>query len=240
MSLNIQQKGLGMPLVLFHGYGFNSNIWQPILPFFEKEYQLILVDLPGFGNSDLLSWEAFKEDLLTMLPKPFALLGWSMGGLFATRLALEEPSKVTHLINVCSSPYFIQQTEWSGIDQDLFGSFAKQMADDPIVTCQNFVKLQLADQQLPADLIIEKASQQGLQMGLDVLFNWDLREDLFKLRMPVLYLYGRLDRIIPKKSMVRMQALYPDLSYHLFQKSAHLPFLSQTIDFVNEVKGFLK
>ena len=46
------------PIVFLHGWGLNSGIWQPLLALFSEQcdskYQLITVDLPGFGvNSDV-------------------------------------------------------------------------------------------------------------------------------------------------------------------------------------------
>lgn len=69
---------------------------------------MYLVDLPGFGNSGLVGWEDFKKCLLRYLPQEFALIGWSLGGLYATRLALET-DRCSHLLNIAASPCFIKK-----------------------------------------------------------------------------------------------------------------------------------
>lgn len=102
MSLHIRTKGQGHPLVLFHGFGFDSSIWSPIESKLSSKYQLYLVDLPGFGRSELMPWDEFSQKLYATLPNQFALLGWSMGGLYATKMAYESPSRVSHLINIAS------------------------------------------------------------------------------------------------------------------------------------------
>ena len=106
--LNITVHGRGKALVLLHGWGFDSQIWHSIQPELSNRYQLYLVDLPGFGLSPSVDWENFKSILLKQLPAHFAIAGWSMGGLFATRLAIEAPCRVSHLLNIASSPCFIR------------------------------------------------------------------------------------------------------------------------------------
>lgn len=82
-ELNIQNYGTGHPIVWLHGWGFDSQIWSDILPHLlalPSQYQIFLVDLPGFGSSSCMSWSTFKSTLLSQLPTQFTLLGWSLGG----------------------------------------------------------------------------------------------------------------------------------------------------------------
>lgn len=65
MNIHLDKYGQGMPLVLFHGWGFDSQIWQPIIPYLKPKYQIILVDLPGFGLTPMMDWESFKRICLT-------------------------------------------------------------------------------------------------------------------------------------------------------------------------------
>ncbi len=104
MKIHFNTYGNGKALVFFHGWGFDSQIWQPLIPFLKDYYRLIFVDLPGFGHTPKMDWEFFKKSLLIQLPNQFALAGWSMGGLFSMRLAIEEPDRVVNLLNICSSP----------------------------------------------------------------------------------------------------------------------------------------
>src|SRR5690349_1049160 len=79
--------GTGSPLVLLHGHGVSGAIWQRVLPFLAQHYQVIAVDLPGYGRSHFTGeWRLHKIAALlvnwlqqTQLP-PVALIGHSMGG----------------------------------------------------------------------------------------------------------------------------------------------------------------
>ena len=239
MSVHIIIYGKGKPLVLFHGWGFNTEVWSPLLPALTSQYELHLVDLPGFGLTQPMAWEAFKTTLLKQLPENFALAGWSMGGLFATRLAIEEPERVTHLVNIASSPRFIREEGWPGVDREMFKAFYKDLADDHEQTLERFIELQLQGQTRPLVMGGQAPSMLSLQTGLDILINWDLRLDLFLLNMPVLYMFGRLDAITPRKTMGIMQTMYPQFNYTMFPKAAHMPFLSHPDEVIPILERFI-
>lgn len=234
MTIHLTKIGHGKPLVCFHGFGFDGQIFASLIPDMSKSCTLFLVDLPGFGKSPLMQWETFKRELLTKLPTSFALMGWSMGGLFATRLAIEVPDAVTHLMNVASSPYFVKQDQWEGIESSALTQFYEQMKGN-IDKLNQFISLQAGHM-----IQLYEHIPQGLEYGLNTLKNWDLRENLALLPMPVGYLFGRLDAIVSHKVMTCMQAQYPQFSYYLFKKSAHAPFLSEQQAFITTMMSFLK
>ena len=54
-TLKISTSGQGTPLVLLHGWGLNSGIRQPTVEVLAQSYQVITVDLPGFGLNQAYS-----------------------------------------------------------------------------------------------------------------------------------------------------------------------------------------
>ncbi len=50
-KLKFSSFGSGTPLVFIHGWGVNSAVWQPIIEPLAKHYQVITIDLPGFGEN---------------------------------------------------------------------------------------------------------------------------------------------------------------------------------------------
>ncbi len=237
--INYETLGNGKPLVLLHGWGFDKSIWQPLVPYLtEGGFKLYLIDLPGFGKTPNMGWEQFKMQLLAFLPQEFIVLGWSLGGLFATRLCIEEPARVVKLINVASSPKFISEVNWVGIETEVFADFYHQFSKNPKKTRYEFISSQLLknlDLQLSDELNIT-----GLANGLDILINWDLRKQLFNVKQPGLFIFGKLDAIVNRKLMPLLQSTYPDFKYIMFKKSAHIPFLSDSLKFVEVVVDFCK
>jgi pimeloyl-[acyl-carrier protein] methyl ester esterase len=227
--------GKGLPLVLFHGWGFDSQVWQPLLPELLQSFEVYVVDLPGFGLSSLMEWEAFKSMLLPQLPSTFALLGWSMGGGYAIQLASEAPERVSHLIGVGASPKFIRDSSWPGIDVNAFDIFMTQLVIDPIQTLKSFVKVQTGKEpQLEFTRLPKLAS---LEAGLLLLQNWDLREELKQVKHAC-FMFGRLDAIVPARTLTAMRTHYPHYEYVLFEQGAHMPFISDKMRFLEQLRLF--
>ncbi|MCH9757223.1 MAG: alpha/beta fold hydrolase [Gammaproteobacteria bacterium] len=239
--IHVIPSGQGRPLLLLHGWGFDHQIWGSILPTLNQRYTVYRVDLPGFGQTPCMPWTDFKHTLLQQLPSQVAILGWSMGGLIATRLALEHPERVSHLINISSSPHFIASNNWSGIQADNLDSFYQGLKSSPETILQNFIKLQLpkTTQHRPSN-IPKQFNLEGLQNGLDILKNWDLRDEIDTLTLPNAYLFGRLDRITPAQTMAIMQKTYPLFHYDLIPKAGHAPFLSHPEHFLNFLNQFIE
>ena len=53
-----ERSGTGPPLVLIHGLGATRAIWRPQLEILTRERDVIAVDMPGFGDSPVLSGPA--------------------------------------------------------------------------------------------------------------------------------------------------------------------------------------
>src|SRR4051794_17142717 len=54
MALDLHRAGSGEPLVLIHGIGHTWRGWKPMLPLLERRFDVLAVDMPGFGHSDPL------------------------------------------------------------------------------------------------------------------------------------------------------------------------------------------
>lgn len=238
MTLTIQTRGKGPALVLLHGWGFDHRVFEPLAAALLTHFTVYLIDLPGFGRTPLMDWAAFKKRLLNALPREFAVSGWSMGGLYAMRLAIEEPERVSHLMVTASSPRFIRSGHWPGVEKQVFEGFFSNLSRDPEQTMRDFVQLQARHQGLITP-IPDKVSIEALQQGLKILKDWDLRDALLNYNKPACFAFGRLDAITPRLTMDAMVEKYPDFHYRLFQKAAHMPFLSHQDDYLQLLYEFL-
>ncbi len=132
-------------LVLLHGWGLNAEVWSCIRERLGAHFRLHLVDLPGYGRSEnfpAMTLEEMAECLLPFMPSQTLVLGWSLGGLVASQLALRAPQRVTGLITVASSPCFSATEAWPGIKPDTLTQFQQQLSEDFKRTVERFLALQ--------------------------------------------------------------------------------------------------
>lgn len=102
-------EGKGAPLVLIHGWSLNLRMWDLQVRDLAREFQVIRLDLRGFGRSsgaEDSTWDA--EDLRALLDdlgiRRCHLLGMSRGGRIALTFAVAYPDRVRSLILHGASP----------------------------------------------------------------------------------------------------------------------------------------
>ena len=201
-----QTKGQGnVHLVLLHGWGLNAEVWRCIDEELSSHFTLHLVDLPGFGRSrgfGALSLADMAEAVRQQAPDKAIWLGWSLGGLVASQIALTHPERVQALVTVASSPCFSARDEWPGIKPDVLAGFQQQLSDDFQRTVERFLALQTMGTETARQdarawkktvLALPRPEVDVLNGGLEILKTVDLRQPLQNVSMPFLRLYGYLE-----------------------------------------------
>ena len=94
--------GEGEPLLLVHGLGGSAANWLALAPLLLAGRRLIVPDLPGHGGSDPLqaaaSLTAYADSLAPLLDGSAAVVGHSLGGAIALRLAIRRSRLVSALV----------------------------------------------------------------------------------------------------------------------------------------------
>lgn len=265
MSLHIDIKGTGHPLVLIHGWGMHGGVWQPLIKKLSQHYQLHIVDLPGMGHSRPLEpahLHAIAEALAAQLPPHADICGWSMGGLVAMRLALTHPEVVRRMILIGSSPRFVNADSdnatsedgsadpWSyGIAADVFHQFASQVNADYHATLIKFLTLQCmgsSDARATVKQLRSTFSERpvptagSLQKALHILLENDLRHEILHLHKPVLLIHGDRDTLAPVQAAHWLSQHLPFGRLRVIAGAGHAPFLSHPEQFVHAIDEFLE
>jgi pimeloyl-ACP methyl ester carboxylesterase len=104
------QAGKGPPLVFLHGAGDQAGAWVQVAPAFKDRYHVILLDLPGHGDSapkqGPLSLGTVLKGVETFLDfqgiseKKMILVGNSLGVWVAMLYAREHPDRVARIVAV--------------------------------------------------------------------------------------------------------------------------------------------
>jgi len=249
--VHVEKIGQGPALVLVHGWGLNSGVWAQVQMSLAENFTLYCVDLPGFGHSEQRvnsNIEAWAKSVAQVIEEPAVWLGWSLGGLVATQVALDFPQQVKGLITVASSPRFSENTQWPGIKSEVMTMFTKQLATNFSLTLERFLAIQaMGSDSAKRDIKALKAvlderplpQQQSLHDGLLLLNDVDLREALKNIEQPFLRIYGRLDSLVPSKVISLVDELSPKSEKVIFKKASHAPFISHGDEFIAVVKDFM-
>ena len=202
-QLYYRAYGGGSPMVLLHGFGRSGSTWQHILPYLQN-YQLIVVDIPGYGHSRFVGQWRFREVtllLVTWLHKlkiqPVTLIGHSMGDGIAIHLTALAPELIQRLILVNAVGIPLRRDLPTHIYRAIFSSLQNLKKHSRV----NFL------------IDITRSKPHLLCKSLLEVINIDLRAELAAITIPTLIIWGERDLRIPLSDG---QALRDSLSHALF------------------------
>ncbi len=241
MNLWHQTTGAGQPLLLVHGWGMNSAVWQPVLAQLEQHYQVTLVDLPGHGDSELLpaqqTLSSWAQAVADIAPVNAIWLGWSLGGLVALQAAAEDVS-MQGLLMMAATPCFAQRDTWpAAMPVKTLDQFADSLHRDVQTTLTRFLSLQVQGCENSRDLLKQlraafsskpSATPSALDTGLGFLHDSDLRGELAASSLPIRFILGQKDTLVPARVAPSLAALNDALAVHIVDGAGHVPFISHT------------
>ena len=138
-------------LLLLHGWGMNSQVWERVREKLEANYKIITVDLPGHGFNytvRAMNMDEIAELVIQKLPQKCHIIGWSLGGLIAQAIAQRVPNIIQSMTLVATTPKFSQshvndEISWQhAMSDEVLDNFAEQLKTDTLATLKRFVALQ--------------------------------------------------------------------------------------------------
>lgn len=239
LKLHHSKSGQGPNLVLLHGWGSSSKVWQDVAGELGKRFQVWCIDLPGHGDSHAVRWDCSTEQgvqlLAEVMPPTGTVVGWSLGGLMAQLYARQFPQRVTGLMLVSSAPRFTAARQWPhGMAHETLSGFSRQYAKAPQQTLQKFCALQVLNSEYATrTLSVLRDSLSGLpchaekiRWGLHWLEQVDLCADAGLGAVPVKLLHGEEDQVLSVKTAEDTARIWRHVEVERVVQAGHAPFVS--------------
>ena len=255
--------GGGLPLVMLHGGGPGASAWSNFgsaLPRFAADFRTLLVDQPGFGDSDkpevvgnyFRHSAGYLRELLDELGiERIHLLGNSLGGGTAARFALENPKRVGRLVlmgpgglnlNVLSA----DPTE--GVQRLM--DFSQHPSREAL---RAFISTMVVDQSLVTDALVDErladATKPGAREAMasmgasfwnpDTFEDGMIWRDAHRIRQHTLLTWGREDRVNPLDGALVALKQIPKAQLHVFPNCGHWAQIEAAEQFHAVTKTFL-
>lgn len=248
-SWNVIGRGK-INIIILNGWGIHTEIWKFIVHNLRHQFKFHLIDLPGSGknkNITPIKIDKIIEILRQKMPKNSIWIGWSIGGLIVNYFGLCYPEYVLAIINVASSPCFIEKKNWPGIKKNVVNKLYFNLKTRYHQTIRNFLDLeQIISQKFHSDIIVLKnilslQSQPHLELlknNLEIIFLLDLRLDIILLRTPLLRIYGELDNLVPTSIIPILDKQWPQTKSVVIKKAAHAPFITNKNEFCFILSNF--
>lgn len=259
VTYHVEMQGSGPAVFFLHGFTGSCETWTPHLAAL-KGFTTVGIDFLGHGNSDApthgqrYTMKFCIDDILAIQNrlgiKRCAIVGYSMGGRVAMRVALQAPERLWALVLESTSPGMTNPNERKArIRQDSI--LADQIRKEGVVAFVNdWQALPLFASQSSLPKTIQQALQeQRLKHTADGLANSlfglgagqqdSILQSLQSLHLPVLLLAGVLDTKYCKLAH-KMAAMLPQCQVHIVQNAGHAIHLEQTAVFETAVRDFLQ
>lgn len=250
------------PVVLLHGGGPGASSWSNFsrnIAVLARQFRVLAVDQPGYGHSDKhTEHEQYNRYSATALLNLFdhlgieraPLVGNSLGGGTAVRFALDNPKRAGRLVlmgpgGLSTNLFAPDPTE--GVK--LLGKFTVEPTRENL---EKFLRIMVYDQKLitpeliderfaiasaPDSLAAAKAMGKSFA-GADYELGMMWR-DVYKLRQPVLLIWGREDRVNPLDGALVAVKQIPRVQLHVFGQCGHWAQLEKFDEFNKLTIDFL-
>jgi 3-oxoadipate enol-lactonase len=245
ISLAYERRGKGAPLLLVHGFPLDHTTWEPLLAHLEADFDVILPDLRGFGQSDApegaYTVEQMAADLAGLLDalniQKTYIAGHSMGGYVSLAFARAYPERVLGLGLIGSQA-----------GPDTPEGKARRYATIAQVTEQGVEAVLGMAEKLSANLehasffteLIQRQRPAGLIGALKAMAE---RPDSFPLlasfHFPVVLVHGLADGLIPPERAREIKALIPLAELTEIPGVGHSPALEAPFETANALQKLL-
>ena len=222
----------GIDVVLLHGWGQNIQMMRPLGNGI-RNANVYIFDLPGFGESSEPTFAWTLNDYVELLHKLFkklnikkpVLIGHSFGGELSLLYAsLYEVEKVV----VLDSPYRPIKKKLT-LKQKMF-KVAKKI---PVLNkLEGFAKKHIGSTDY-------KNASEIMREVLVNHVNLDITEEVKKINVPLLIIWGTNDQAVPIEDAYELEKLVPGSGLVVYQGCTHYAYLENLGKTINVLKSFL-
>jgi len=241
--LAYERLGNSTPLILLHGYPLDHTIWNEVASLLKNDFDLILPDLRGFGQSTTVetpyTLSDMAEDLAGLLDylkiEKVALAGHSMGGYVALAFAKKYPQRVSGLGLVAS-----QAVADSPEGKERRYQTAADVAQKGVsIVAEAMTSKLSADLNVQALVraVIEQQTPSAVIGALKAMAEReDLMSNLSSVTFPVTLIHGEADVLIPIERAKEIKVVAPSARLIELQGAGHMPMM----EFPNETADGLR
>jgi 4,5:9,10-diseco-3-hydroxy-5,9,17-trioxoandrosta-1(10),2-diene-4-oate hydrolase len=254
VDIAVHQAGSGPTIVLIHGSGPGasgvSNFRMNIGSFVQAGFHVVAPDLVGYGQSSKPTGIDYTLDFFadTLLEAVCAvgvegahLVGNSLGGAVALRIALDQSAVVDRLVLMAPGGIETRETYFAmpGIAR-MVGDFTS--ADFSVADMRAMVTNLVYDQAAITDTLVAERFAVARTQPKDVLARMrvpDLSPRLAELEMPILGFWGAEDGFCPASGAAKFVAACPDVRFVTYGRVGHWVMVERAAEFNAMTISFL-
>jgi 3-oxoadipate enol-lactonase len=243
----------GTPVIIFiHGFPFNKSMWKMQVKELKDNYHLISYDIRGHGNSDAgngdFSIELFVKDLISLMDalkiEKTVLCGLSMGGYIALKAIENYPERFNALIlsdtNCIADTSEVKEKRMKAIES-IRKSGVEEYADESIknLFASESFKTKKEEIATVRKMIVKTSIQSLCNTLLALSVRKETCNKLSEIKVPVLIMAGKEDKITPPAVAQMMHEKIKKSSLSLISHAGHLSNIENPGEFNEHLNKFI-
>jgi 3-oxoadipate enol-lactonase len=239
----------GQVLVFINSLGSDLRIWQEVAPVFTDRYRVILYDKRGHGLSDATaapySIDDHTDDLLALLDHlgigKASLIGLSVGGMIAQRIAVRSPDRVQSISLCCTAAKIGTAELWADRIGAVETGGIEPIADAVLQRwfTPTFHESR-ADELAGWRNMLVRTPVHGYAGTCAAIRDADLRPDAGRIAVPTLCVAGDQDGSTPADLVKETADLIPGARFALIEGAGHIPCVEKPAELSGLVKQHLR
>lgn len=239
----------GPALVFANSLGSDFRIWQEVAPAFLDRFRVILYDLRGHGLSDAppgpYSMDDHADDLLALfdaLDVPSAaIVGLSVGGMIAQRIAVREPARVNALVLCCTAARIGTAEGWAERIAIVEKHGIEAIADGLLKLwfTPAFRETRASEYAGWRNMLV-RTPIAGYAGTCAAIRDADLTGDAGRIAVPTLCIAGNEDGSTPPDLVQRTAALIPGAAFRVIERAGHIPCIERPRELTAAIQAHLK
>lgn len=235
-------EGQGQPLVVFHGWGCNKEMFQFLVDKYKMKYKVYIFDLPGFGSSseptEVMNTKGYCDHMI----KAFIELGINnpigLGHSFGGRVLIKMAAKIQfHKLILTGSAGVVNKRPLSYyVKVYTYKTLKKIYAVKPI---QKVFPDMLNKYRKNSGSSDYNNASEMMKKVLSSVVNEDLRHEFKEVTVPTLLIWGEKDTATPLSDGKLMESLMKDAGLVVFENGTHYAFLEQKNRFLTILDAFI-
>ena len=246
------------PIVLIHGLATTRSIWRHAAPRLAATRRVVTLDVPGFGAAapagrgfdlDDVARRIAEELRARRVPRPYVLVGHSMGGALALKLAALRPADVRAVVLVSPAglrPIPFPAAAAMGAAAELYIPLRRRAAGlagwswgRRLLMAGGVADGAALAPAVVRELVGASAGARRIGPALSAVASADLRDQLAALPMAVGAVWGSEDRVIPPGGAQTVLRLRPAAVCEIVEGAGHISMVEQPDAFVAALERVL-
>ncbi|MEO6761494.1 MAG: alpha/beta hydrolase [Candidatus Saccharimonadales bacterium] len=239
---NYHRTGKGRQVLILHGWGDNSAGWQTFANNLAANFEIITLDLPGFGNTQaprddwgITEYAVFVAAFLDKVNlELYAILGHSNGGAIAIRGISNNSLRAKKLVLLASA----------GIRGEFNGRYrilrvitkTGKLLVSPLPKAAKKTLQHKVYRTIGSDMLVAE----HLQGTFKKVIADDVRIDAQSIKLPTLLIYGQTDSQTPVRYGQLFHNAIAGSKLHIIPEADHFLHLTHGSQVLNLIKEFLK